>query len=267
MTGSSSNIIPDQNFPEVLPIEYGVFMGMKNPLSSSFESDYLKVRAAEQRLYSDEYVVALPELKNHVHQHEWKMRNRSANRVLSYFQNTHSGRLLDLGCGNGWFSQALAKKSRLQVIGMDVNLTELKQAARLFQRSNLQFVYADIFNADIPPGFFDVITLNASVQYFPDLSLLLKKLFLILKPKGEIHIIDTPFYHVTELEEARKRTRDYYAGIGYPEMATHYFHHSYDALKHFKYDFLYKPETRSRILRYFGKAEIPFPWIKIAGTV
>jgi ubiquinone/menaquinone biosynthesis C-methylase UbiE len=255
------------HFPGILPSEEGVFMAMKNPVLSTFESQYLKVRAVEKRLYSDEEVMGLPVLKNHVHQHEWKMRHRSAKRVLQYFRKSSAELLLDLGCGNGWFSHALAKDSPLIVTAMDVNLMELKQAARLFQRSNLQFVYADIFNLDIPLDFFDAVTLNASVQYFPKLSALMKRLFQILKPTGEIHIIDTPFYFPEELDRARKRTWDYYSGIGFPEMASHYFHHTLEELEPYNHEVLYKPSGRSVILKRLGKADIPFPWIKIEAMV
>ncbi len=138
--------------------------------STDFETNYLEVRQTENRVLSDKEVAHLPLLKNNPHSKEWEKRARSAQRLQNYFKSIPEGNLLDLGCGHGWFSALLAKNAKLQVFGMDVNLSELKQAARVFRQTNLKFIYGDIFKAQLPVNNFDYITLNASVQYFENLE-------------------------------------------------------------------------------------------------
>src|SRR5882757_2465665 len=75
---------------------------------------------------------------------------------------------------------------------------------------------------------FDCIVFAASIQYFPSLKKALYKTLSCLKPGGEIHVLDTPFYKPENLERAKRQTLAYYTSFGYPEMADYYFHHCID---------------------------------------
>ncbi|HRI58517.1 MAG TPA: class I SAM-dependent methyltransferase [Saprospiraceae bacterium] len=159
--------------------------------------------------------------------------------VVGEDANNGNFRILDIGCGNGWMANRLAENPDWDVWAMDVNEEELTQGARLFGRENLQFVYADLMSlvprspvpeeSDPGTGFrgtFDIVVLAASVQYFPDLKELIFSLKKCLKPGGEIHILDSPFYkNETARAAARQRTLEYYSKMGVPEMAAFYYHH------------------------------------------
>ena len=121
--------------------------------NTEFEANYIQVRKFEQRVLTDAEVSKLPVLKNNPHSKEWEKRARSAQRLSRYFSTIQEGKVLDLGCGNGWFTALLAKNQNLEVVGMDVNLTELKQAARVFQQVNLNFVCGDIFKSLFPENY------------------------------------------------------------------------------------------------------------------
>ena len=79
-----------------------------------------------------------------------------------------------------------------------------------------------------------------------------------LKPNGEIHIIDSPFYKNDAITEAQKRTLNYYTSIGFPEMASNYFHHSVDDILEFKTLYANKNKFLNKILL---KKDSPFPWL------
>ncbi len=232
-------------------------------VTADFETNYLQVRQAESRVLSDQEVAGLPLLKNNPHSKEWDKRARSAKRLQKYFSSIPKGSLLDLGCGNGWFTALLAKNKNLEIVGMDVNLSELKQAARIFQQPNLSFVFGDIFKIQFIKNSFDFITLNASIQYFEDLKLLMNRLIYLLKPNGEIHIIDSPFYDENEIADAKKRTLEYYSKLGFPEMSHSYFHHSWSEISKWNIEVLYQKKHQNVLSRIISKPDIPFPWIKI----
>jgi len=220
--------------------------------TSVFQDLYIAVRNQEERVLSDSDVALLPNLNNK----EWYLRKKSAERFENYLSSKHSGlSILDIGCGNGWFSNILVNSSKNHhVVGLDVNVEELEQAARVFQSRNLQFVYGNIF--ELQQQFkkvFDIITLNASVQYFPDFKALLHVLENYLTRNGEIHIVDSPFYKTSELKKAQNRTVSYYEQLGFPEMASHYFHHNIADVKHFETKFLRKKDSPFLWLRYTKK--------------
>ena len=236
-------------------------------INDEFESVYLKVREKEKRIYSDEELIKLPfASKINPHKKEWNLRAKSYLRFIEYLrQKKENLSFLDLGCGNGWFCGQLSKSFNHNYYCIDVNLTELKQGRRVFNSEQIEFIYADIFNAELPQASFDIIIVNAAVQYFPDLNKLLNKLVNLLSENGEIHILDSPFYSKIETVNAKKRTMDYYLVLGFKEMAENYYHHTWNELSEFKSEILYQPDSiTNRIKRVFFERNSPFPWIKIS---
>jgi len=234
----------------------------------SFEDIYINVRKAEGRLYNDEDVKNLPEINNsHRYYKEWLIRKNSAVKLVKYLGKKQGNKtLLELGCGNGWLSSKLAEHGFSEVIGLDVNITELEQAARVFHdKTNLILVYGNVLNipASIRNFFkFDYIILAGVIAYFAEPALLIDSLLNKLNDSGEIHIIDSPFY--TNKDEAKKRTIKYYDRLGIPEMSKRYHHHSLHDLEIFNCSILYNPNTIiNKIKRQFDKTLSPFPWVKI----
>lgn len=233
-------------------------------VNDEFESKYLAIREKEGRVLSDENVIQLPHLpKPDRHSTEWKLRAASTKSVIDHLSKKRIKLALDLGCGNGWFTNKLVSVSS-SVIGMDMNFKELEQASRLFGNDKLKFCYGDIFSSNLPKKQFDIITLNACIQYFPDVGKLINRLLELINEDGEIHIIDSPFYHSNEVDPARERTVEYYTGLDFPEMADHYFHHCWDDLQPYPYRTLYNPDSlKTKLSRKLGIAYSPFPWIVI----
>lgn len=229
-----------------------------------FETIYLDVRASEQRIYSIDTVKKLPDVSvDHPHYQEWSIRKRSMLRFLKYIKAAQNvERILEVGCGNGWFSAAISREfPDKQVVGCDLNLFELKQAKSAFDQANLSFVYADIFEewpSDLQN--FDLIFLASSAQYFKNLNSLMLALKLHTSKRAEIHFLDTHFYPQKKIKAAESRSHHYYVQLGYSAMAENYFHHSMEDLKRQGARLLYKPRG---MLRWFSPNASPFPWAKI----
>ena len=193
------------------------------------------------------------------------MRKRSLQRFTNYIQKYDEKlNLLDVGSGNGWFSANIASRSSIDIYALDVNKFELEQAARVFTFKNIYFIFGNIFDNIFEKHSYDIITLNSSIQYFDNFSKLINRLFHFLSEAGEIHIIDSPIYNRNELAGAKERTSRYYISNGFPEMAKHYYHHTFDKLKDFNYKILYDPKAvQNNLKKIFGFKDSPFPWIRI----
>ncbi|UCH65141.1 MAG: class I SAM-dependent methyltransferase [Ignavibacterium sp.] len=235
-------------------------------VDNTFEKLYVEVRKRENRIYSDHEVSQLPSVPPYnLHYKEWVLRKITSDRFIRYLKQKRNGLiLLDVGCGNGWFTSLIAKSNTSEVYGIDVNKLEIEQAARVFNLQNLHFVYGNLFDDIFPKKSFDMITLNASAQYFKDLNYLLNKLLSLMTDDGEIHILDTPFYRSEELASARERTAAYYKSLGHLEMAKYYFHHSYEEIEKFNYSILFNPRAlKVKLKKFLNVKDSPFPWIKI----
>lgn len=221
------------------------------------EAAYITVRKAEGRLYTNEEVLQLPGLPaQHPQSKEWQIRKNSLNQILSYLQKqTAAKTILDIGCGNGWMCNHL-QKAGFDVTGLDINQTELQQAATLFPK--VHFVYADIFEEN-NLGNFDVVLLAASLQYFPDAAKLIHHLKNnYLHKNGIILIADTKFYKPNELHAARKRSEEYYYRMNTPQMTEYYFHHQIETFHQFNYRIINKRGIFDSILSKLKNHPQPF---------
>ncbi len=260
-------IIPSQSKTEqvdisTLPKEKGVFMASQKPYPSAFASIYLKALEKEHRLYSDAELKELPKsFAYNVHRAEWARRAQSLERFLKYLKRKKSYLyILEVGCGNGWFAEKLAKNQGHQVFGIDVNLPELEQAARIFQMPNLNFFYGDINEDILSLESFDMVILNNSIQYFPDLYEIVRRCMAFSKMGGEVHILDSPIYKPSEIENAKLKTKQYYEEVGFEAIVPYIYHHSTDDLLAFRHQYLYKAGGLKSLWKKKAGA---CPWIRL----
>lgn len=225
-----------------------------------FEEQYIALRKAEGRLFEEEEIRQLPYLpKGNPLRKEWKLRAKTMKRFIAYLQKNPRTSLLDIGCGNGWFTRQAAPHIQGFTLGQDINALELSQAQRYFQQEKLIFTTEPLDHlAEDFPKAFELITFNASFQYFSPVEDILNTARELLQAKGEIHILDTPFYTEREAIAAKKRTEKYYSGMGFPGMSDFYFHHTFESLAPYHPELLFNPGFLSN-----SGFDSPFPWIRI----
>ena len=240
----------------------GVYQSLESESKfTAFELAYLNVRQKEKRVLSIEEIKQLPFVdKSSSDYHLWKIRRKNIDRILKYLSNKKQLSILDIGCGNGFFPNAMALQNH-QICGLDVNLTELKQAAVAFPNKNIDWVMADIFENALSDAKFDLITFCTSFHYFKDADQTIRRCLSLLKNGGEIHIIDSPFYDEEKLEEAKNNTINYYHKMGVESMQSYFHHIAFSVFKNYQIKVMYQP--RRWINKILHRTDSPFYWIKI----
>ena len=231
--------------------------------AKAFNELYHAVRKKENRIYSDRQVMQLPFIEPlHAHYAEWLIRKSSAEKLIAYLaKHGKDLSILEIGCGNGWLANQLAKIPGSQVTAIDVNAVELEQATRVFASSdNLTFLNADLESGLLGIEQFDVIIFAAAIQYFADLNAIIQLALEHLETDGSIHLVDSFLYRPEEVDNARRRTGEYYAETGFPRMSDFYFHHSLNSIKKFNHKILYDPNA---IINRLTGRKHPFHWILI----
>ena len=228
------------------------------PPSAEFEGLYNAVRSLENRIHADETVLLLPHLaRDHKHNNEWKKREWTSLNFCQYLKKKTTGTLLEIGCGNGWFSNSIAAHCT-HVFALDVGREELEQAVRCFPSKNIDFICSTDWSK-LPDNTFDHIVFNASMQYFDLTPAFWNHLNRCLTDQGEIHVLDTPFYEKSKIDGAKKRSLNYFSKIGVEKASAYYKHLPWrDLPKNF--ELMYTP---NKWLQKLDTKRSPFPWIRI----
>lgn len=230
---------------------------------ADFEAQYAHLRAQEHRVFSTEEIKRLPDTGiDHPHYQEWEMRKHTVSAFMEYLKTKGKGfQVLDLGCGNGFFSHLIANEDN-RVIGVDISLFELEQAVNAFGFHNPSWYYADIMRDRLPVPAFDIIVLSAVLAYFPDPRTILHQCMGLLKPGGEIHILESPVYENEKaVAKARENSARHFQSKGAPGMMLFYHFHTWEVLN----DFHYSVNSRftAFVNKVLGLKRSPFPWITI----
>jgi ubiquinone/menaquinone biosynthesis C-methylase UbiE len=228
---------------------------------AGFEQSYFSLRQYEQRIHTDQQLLALPDVpKQHLYHSEWRIRKQSCGRLITYLRKKKNPlKVLEVGCGNAWLSAKIAAITGTDVMGIDPNTEEIKQARRVFKHNNLHLAAMDFAGSDLKEQEFDIILFAAAIQYCPSMSEVIAKAQNYLAKEGEIHILDTHLYASSEVAAAKKRTITYFTEMGFPKMAGFYFHHQLKELNGLNYRVMYNPNSWLNRLVF----KSPFYWIRI----
>jgi SAM-dependent methyltransferase len=103
---------------------------------------------------------------------------------------TPGDRLLDLGCGSGGFA-VKAKGKYQKVYGVDISDQAIKQAAeKVSGVVGFEFMVHDAdFGLPFNDSFFDSVVCDAVLEHMPYPPALLKEIYRVLKPQGELVLL------------------------------------------------------------------------------
>lgn len=98
-------------------------------------------------------------------------------------------RVLDLGCGDGWFCRWAQTQGASRVDGVDASHNMLDRAAKLTARGSgvghvVTYRQADLEEIDLSPSAYDVVFSGLAIHYVENLSSLLERVHQALLPGG-----------------------------------------------------------------------------------
>ena len=95
-------------------------------------------------------------------------------------------RVVDLGCGFGWFCRWARQQGAASVLGIDLSEKMLSRAEATTADAAISYLKADIASAELPQGAFDLAYSSLVLHYVEDLSGLLAKVHRALIPGGHL---------------------------------------------------------------------------------
>lgn len=117
--------------------------------------------------------------------------------------------VLELGCGAGWWSIALARKGA-RVVGLDFSSARLDQARDRMRRAGVEFplVQARAERIPYPAARFDLVLSDYGATTFSDPDLTVPEVARVLRPGGSLVFSHaSPFRSLTQDFRADRQTR------------------------------------------------------------
>ena len=104
-------------------------------------------------------------------------------------------RILDLGCGFGWFARWAAAAGARSVLGLDLSEKMIARARRDTAAPNVTYAIADLERPDLPAGAFDFAYSALALHYVADFAGLVAAVHRALVPAARfVFTIEHPIY-------------------------------------------------------------------------
>src|SRR5437764_451344 len=107
----------------------------------------------------------------------------------------HGLKVLDLGCGFGWFCHWAREQGAAQVLGIDVSEKMLARARATTQDAAITYSRADMEQLELPPGSFGLVYSSLALHYIANLDRLMAEVYRSLVPGGSLVVsVEHPIF-------------------------------------------------------------------------
>ncbi|MGE8065643.1 class I SAM-dependent methyltransferase [Pseudomonas sp. NPDC089569] len=104
-------------------------------------------------------------------------------------------KVVDLGCGYGWFCRWASEQGAASLLGLDVSQKMLERARNTTRAANIRYEHADLEHIDLPANSFDLAYSSLALHYIKDLPGLFANLHAALKPGARfVFSIEHPIF-------------------------------------------------------------------------
>jgi SAM-dependent methyltransferase len=169
-----------------------------------FAQDYAAHRQAEGRGYAGEALLALPYVRSGPLARQWAVRARSYEAFMAQVLRPAATALsrplsvLDLGAGAGWLSYRIAVEGHFAT-ALDIRadgVDGLGAAGPFLARTErrMRTLVASFDRIPASEVSFDIAVFNAALHYATDLRSVLAEAARVVRPGGQLVILDSPVY-------------------------------------------------------------------------
>ncbi|MBA2453315.1 MAG: class I SAM-dependent methyltransferase [Chloroflexia bacterium] len=197
---------------------------------AKFVQDYETVRFEERRGADDpRYYQSLPFADTTGRfTEDWSIRATSFRALLARVIEPAGGRLarpmtiLDIGAGNGWLSNHLAGRGH-NVAAVDLLINEADGlGTHVYYNTAFVPVQAEFDRLPFASSQIDLVVFNGSLHYSTDFAETLREALRVLRPGGQLAIVDSPVYQSASSGAAmvREREEQFRRLYGFPSNST-----------------------------------------------
>lgn len=113
---------------------------------------------------------------------------RRAKRLIEELGPKPGGRILDAGCGDGFYLHLLSNLGEFELVGLDSDPRALESARKNLKGRKVKLVEGDVLKTPFKDNYFDKIICSEVLEHLSDDLAGLKELKRVLKPGGTLMI-------------------------------------------------------------------------------
>lgn len=115
--------------------------------------------------------------------------------IRSILPDLQGKKVVDLGCGYGWFCRSAREQGAAQVLGMDLSEKMLGKAKQMTKDPAIEYRQQDLEALQLPEASFDLVYSSLTLHYIEDLGKLFATVYQALVNGGEfIFTAEHPIY-------------------------------------------------------------------------
>ncbi|RDL16135.1 class I SAM-dependent methyltransferase [Serratia fonticola] len=115
--------------------------------------------------------------------------------IRSILPDLQGKKVVDLGCGYGWFCRSAREQGAAQVLGMDLSEKMLGKAKEMTKDPAIEYRQQDLEALQLPAASFDLVYSSLTLHYIEDLGKLFATVYQALVNGGEfIFTAEHPIY-------------------------------------------------------------------------
>lgn len=124
---------------------------------------------------------------------------RRAKKIIEELELKNKEKILEVGCGNGYYLNLLSKLGiKLYLTGIDNDPYALKDAKRYLNDEKVKLILADANEITFPSNYFDKVVISEVIEHVEDEQQVLSEIYRVLKPGGLMLLttcnVDYPFF-------------------------------------------------------------------------
>jgi ubiquinone/menaquinone biosynthesis C-methylase UbiE len=115
--------------------------------------------------------------------------------IRALLPSLNGARIVDLGCGFGWFARWARTQGAAHVVGIDLSEKMLARARAETMDPAVEYIRGDLEQLELPENSFDVAYSSLAFHYVEDFERLVRKVFRALTPASHfVFTIEHPIY-------------------------------------------------------------------------
>ncbi len=119
----------------------------------------------------------------------YRIQGRKITTALSFFEDGRNGRILDVGCADGFISSIIAKETGAKVYGIDISDSSVREAGKKGIEAKVVNIDSDTF--PFKDGSFDAVFCGDVLEHVYDTESVIREMNRLLK-KGGYAVISVP---------------------------------------------------------------------------